>query len=237
MTPREIELIRVAYLGHHQKMKVLLNDGVNVNVFFETQDRTVQNTNGFNNIEIRNGYTPLMAACVKGHVRTIETLLSFGADINQCTHDDSPLSIALFNRRSDAVIKLLECGVDVNWQNRIGNTVLFETFKYHKGKTRHLLSLLLEYGANPNHTNLSGAVPILYELSNGLSNKEVIKLLLDYKADPYIKDHQDRDFFSYANILNQNDLIDFVKNYLDQIELNEVIEIDAYLEYSDKINF
>jgi len=63
--------------------------------------------------------------------------------------------------------------------------------KYAEAET-----LLKEYKADPNMANLKGLTPLIVACS--LRNIPLVKLLLEYGADPYQKDNSGKDSFGYT---------------------------------------
>lgn len=58
--------------------------------------------------------------------------------------------------------------------------------------------LLEKYHANPNIGNESNRIPLIYAIQQK-KDLPLIKLLLTHKADPYLKDHFNKNAFDYAN--------------------------------------
>jgi ankyrin repeat protein len=157
------------------------------------------------------GLTPLIFAAREGDLESAKLLLDAGAPINQVTeYGWTPLLTAVNNRNYQLAKHLLERGADPNIANKGGWTPLYLAtdnrnieggdYPVPKGDMDHLdiIKLLLEKGADPNKkvkdNTLTrtiftmqwffedGATPFIRAAQS--SDTVLMKLLLDYKADP-----------------------------------------------------
>lgn len=74
-----------------------------------------------------NGATPLIIACVYGHLKVVQVLMENGTDINKSLPKDdgyTPLFIACMNGRLDVARLLVEKGADMNKATKMGDTPL-----------------------------------------------------------------------------------------------------------------
>jgi len=76
-----------------------------------------------------------------------------------------------------------------------------------------LVKLLLESKANPNKTDFSGTPPIMYT-----SNVEIIKLLVDNKADLHLKNDYGSSALDWALESNNQKLINLLQYYSTKME-------------------
>lgn len=117
-----------------------------------------------------------------GDVQAVKTLLMFGADVNAQTDEGlKALSIASWNLdqvpHQEIATILIEQGADVNAQDLDGFTPLF---KAADSGLLDLAKLLLEHGADPNHsTKRMGTVLNAALLGD---HQEVVELLKQYGA-------------------------------------------------------
>jgi ankyrin repeat protein len=154
------------------------------------------------------GSTPLMIACERDSVRTVELLLDTGAAI------EANGKRAINEARSEKVMRLLteKGGADVNCIDDCGNwplevaaaandTSCVDWLIAHgalvdltstgatalhtaiRADAREAAQLLLQHGANPNAQDVDGCTP-LFETQS----REAIQLLLNHGADPKITD-------------------------------------------------
>ncbi|MGO8835980.1 MAG: ankyrin repeat domain-containing protein [Limisphaerales bacterium] len=131
------------------------------------------------NIEGANHHVPLLAAARNGNRAMVELLLSRGADVNaKEVTGQTPLHIAA-NKGFQAVVEVLLANkADVNAQDDSGNTPLHLT----AGDQVKIIQMLLAAGANPNAENKAGRTPTSFATERG--SPEIVKMLLDAKADP-----------------------------------------------------
>lgn len=160
------------------------------------------------------GAAPLILAATKGYQKIIENLLKHQANPNQSRADgQSPLLLAIQHTANPAVVKvLLEGGADCNQSHPNGETPLSQTiesvkffFGPTKGKVEEITKLLLEHRADPNQPykkierrffskytsqnqeekeNESSLLHLAIQTEKTIS----VKLLLEHKADPNLKD-------------------------------------------------
>jgi ankyrin repeat protein len=134
------DLIDAASRGDLKKVKMLLNEGADVN----TRDI--------------NGRTPLHYAAARGHLDTVKFLVDRGADVNTRNVDGwTPLHEAAAWGHLDVVEFLLDRGADVNAKNIYGWTPL-----HYAAAWGHLdiAKLLLDRGADINAKNGDGKTPL-----------------------------------------------------------------------------
>ena len=157
------------------------------------------------------GLTPLIFAAREGDLESAKLLIDAGAPVNQVTeYGWTPLLTAVNNRNYQLAKYLLEKGADPNIANKGGWTPLYLAtdnrnieggdYPVPKADMDHLdiIKALLEKGADPNKkvkdNTLTrtiftmqwffedGATPFIRAAQS--SDTELMKLLLQYKADP-----------------------------------------------------
>ena len=154
-----------------------------------------------------SGATPLDASIYGGHRPIFDYLISKGADVNAVGYGDYTVLMAAANQGTPEMLKiLLEHGADPNLPSpKTGETPLHAAAAKNAGQSSTLecVRLLLEAGANPNakakfgiptetyyrDIKVVGETPL--HLAAAYGSKELIQLLLNYKADPSIKDDRD----------------------------------------------
>jgi len=159
------------------------------------------------------GLTALVFAAREGDIDSAKALVDGGAKINQTTeYGWTPLLTAVNNRNYALAGMLIERGADVNLPNKGGWTPLYLAtdnrnieggdYPVPKPDLDHLeiIRALLKHGADPNarvHDNTltrtiftmqwffeDGATAFVRAAQS--SDIELIKLLLEYKADPFM---------------------------------------------------
>lgn len=106
-----------------------------------------------------------------------------GAPLEKTDSDDrTPLAISCSNNRIECARVLITYGANVNVTDKNGNTPLLESLNQYLGVNYDLIKLLLDSGANPNHMNNFGQIPLVNvirrssetNLEGALSVKELI---------------------------------------------------------------
>ncbi len=149
------------------------------------------------------GATPLDAAIYGGHKHIFDYLISQGADVNSIGYEDGTMLMAAANQGKFEMLHiLLENGADPNLASPLtGETPLHAaTAKGFDPGTLECVQLLLEAGANPNAKAKSGIPTATYyrdikvvgetplHLAAAYGSSAMIKVLLQYNADPSLKD-------------------------------------------------
>ncbi|NOY23291.1 MAG: hypothetical protein GXO70_07260 [Acidobacteria bacterium] len=110
-------------------------------------------------------------------------LINHGADITVRTDmGETLLHLAVANRMNTLALSLLKRKADVNAEDNIGWTALFEPTDFKTAL------LLLENGADPNHQSHDGSTPLMWAATRG--NETMIRLLLNHGANPDIKNQK-----------------------------------------------
>ena len=160
------------------------------------------------------GLTALVFAAREGDVESAKALLDRGARINQTTeYGWTPLLTAVNNRNYALAKMLIDRGADVNIANKGGWTPLYLAtdnrnieggdYPVPKPDLDHLeiIKALLQHGANPNarirdNTLTRTIFTMQWFFEDGAtafvraaqsSDTELLKVLLEYKADPFLK--------------------------------------------------
>jgi ankyrin repeat protein len=119
----------------------------------------------------------------------VDFLLECGADVNvvNWANNGNPLMVdAFLRRRIDTIKKLLDRGADPNAKDNVGTSILISAVKV-ESKTlgaddrEELISLLLNYGANPNDSDLWGKSAASFIVERGLFS--LVPLLMEKGLD------------------------------------------------------
>ena len=145
-----------------------------------------------------DGSTPLQWAVYKGDVAEVRRLLDDGADPNLANeYGASPMSLAAEVANTEILNLLLASGADADSPNQDGQTALMAV-----ARTGNVAAAkaLLEHGANPNarirdNTLTRTIFTMQWFFEDGAtafvraaqsSDTELMKLLLQYRADPFL---------------------------------------------------
>lgn len=110
----------------------------------------------------------------------VEVLLCSGADSRvQCKDGRTPLHIAAFFRKEEAVRSLLAHGANIDAQDLCGNTPLHDVAGQVQSDCADLVRFLLSCGANGNIKNNRGQTP--QDLAFKKGNHAITRVFLDYK--------------------------------------------------------
>jgi len=180
-------LFWAALLGHADVVEYLLNNGLPVDprnkkmrmdlfITSYVEGRSWYNlTENQDGLVFKNctlgGYTPLAAACVRGHEKVMAMLIAAGADINTLDNQgDTPLIIAAQHGCIKAVKLLLSKGAAVNTANKAGNTALIVA----AGNSHaDVVRTLIRHKAEVNIKNVRGQTAI------ALTSKKPIRRMLE----------------------------------------------------------
>jgi len=102
------------------------------------------------------GWTPLTHAAYHDAYQAAVHLIDHGADVDDNTERDTPLTLAAKSGRLDMVKLLVGAGADVNARGHAGRTALHEAASYYHVST---VEALLASGANANLLDDDGTLP------------------------------------------------------------------------------
>jgi ankyrin repeat protein len=146
--------------------------------------------------------TALHAASFQNHLKVVQSLLRYGADVNAVgLWGRTPLLLASVRRHLEVVRWLLEHGADVNAKDVNDWTSLHLAAYYGHfeiGRT------LLMHNANTDSRNNSGCTP-LHEATN-YGHVDIVRLLLNHGADPKAFENRHRTSLHLASSLGHLDI-------------------------------
>jgi ankyrin repeat protein len=122
---------------------------------------------------------PLIDAIAESQQEIVDAMLEAKADLNVVNQDLTPLMVSVRTERADIVERLLRAGANPNQGTAFEPLPLFTAVGWGT-KASAMVEALLKHGADPNFVNRDSQTPMFF----GLSQPEILQLLLDYKADP-----------------------------------------------------
>ena len=159
------------------------------------------------NLRTRHGgWTALMYAAHHGRIDVIDRLLqNENCQINiQNNFGGIAIFYATQRGHSEIVDKLIVNGSDIWHIKRDGQTLLHYA---SRSKNKELLKRILSLGLDVNQQDICGWTPLMIAVK--FSKKEDVEILLEYDADPRIKNNEGKTAWDYAkneqikNLLNQ----------------------------------
>ena len=160
-------LITAVKQGDIQKVKSLLNQGVDINATepsigatalfgasFKGQTdmvRILLEKKADPDIPSNNGYTPLYAAIQEGHTEIVDLLIEYETNLDiQSRNGWTALMKAVETRKSTMISKLLDTGAKIDiWNNQNATAMDIAC----QNKMYNVIKNMLEKGASPNATN------------------------------------------------------------------------------------
>ena len=144
----------------------------------------------------------------KGTVEQAKEVLKTNPKALNSVNDDgySPLILACYRGNNEVVKFLIDKGCDVNQSSSMGTPLMAAVVKGNMEAAK----LLLLKNANPNNTDNNGTTALIYATS--VKNYELVALLVEAKANPDLKDNRGNSAFDYAILLNDDKLIETLKN-------------------------
>ena len=161
---RTTPLIEAAIGGHLDVVRLLVDNGADVNIQGESWQ------------------APLHFAAAEGHVEIVRFLLAHGADVSLFKPHTTPLHAAASRGQVEVARILLYHGAGVNWKGDDEATPLEVAASNEQPE---MVKLLLDNGADVNSRGLYGRTPLHIAAMKG--NVEIGRMLLEHGADPALK--------------------------------------------------
>jgi hypothetical protein len=158
-------------------------------------------------VDVRDGdgRTPLLLATRANHIAVARTLIEAGADVNaKDAIQDSPFLYAGAEGRVEILKMTLAAGADLKSTNRYGGTALIPAC--HHGHVE-AVKVLLETTIDVDHVNNLGWTALLEAVilgDGGPVHTEIVRLLLEARANPNIADRDGRIPLAHARRLGHD---------------------------------
>lgn len=131
-------------------------------------------------VTLQNRDTPLIFAAWKGHYEIVKLLIAAGANVNHRNNSYSnPFDYAIRHQHEDIAIELLNGGVDPDYVDSRGNTILLTAAT--EKKFQKLIKAVLAKGANINAKSLEGNTALM--ISCKKKDTDTFFTLLDWSTN------------------------------------------------------
>jgi len=196
------ELVQNLVHNELNKVKALLDSGVDVNMIISSTDSL------------------LMTACRYSNSDMVKLLLTYNPNIDyqdEYGNNSLTLAVANFDNYKGMIPLLLEAGADPN--SKVGSSGQINFTALGKITSQALISkneedyriieMFLSHGANANLAPKTGTTPLMQAAYKG--DVRLVKLFLEYRADPNLKDKQGSTALDMAKKKNQQEVIDLLQ--------------------------
>lgn len=230
------DLHLAAFLGFVDAVKLLLENGSDINLLSQGSGRTALYVTAISkNIDTakylmkegaktetpdKAGYTALTAAVIVADPEMVEALVEGGAkmDVRSSANNLTPLVMAATNpdpfkhKNYIKIMKfLLDRKADVNFQASDGRTPLIAAAMVaDQSQGLEKVALLLDEGAKPDLVKHGGETALM--LAAGRGNDKIVELLIDKGADVNLKNGAGESAMSYAKRSGKNAIVAFLES-------------------------
>lgn len=223
---KSLEFLGACADGKIEAVKTYINEGIDVNFQNEYGDAALLYVMRFAlydtnrdllkhlisedaNLDIQNnkGQTALIQAAGDGDIEACKLLLDNNANPNIENKDGkTALFLASFSWYKEVVELLINRGANIDHRDKLGKTTLI--YMAQRGQ-KDFVSLLINKKANPNIQDNEGDTAIIKAINNiDLPYHNIIKELIDYKADILIKNNNNKTVLDIS--IDKNDYVSIV---------------------------
>lgn len=148
-------------------------------------------------------------AALNGDLEGIRSMLRLGMDVNVTEEEGrTALMFAGYNGHTEIVKLLIERGAVVDLRDQADRTALLYAAT---GPFPESVKVLLEKGAKPNVIdNGEHFSPLMHAAAEG--NLDVVKILLEFGADPVLKDVDGDTAESFARQKGHTEVVEYLKS-------------------------
>jgi ankyrin repeat protein len=152
----------------------------------------------------------LRQAALDGKIDEVKQLLEAGTNVNAPNAEGrNALMSAAFNGHSGIVLTLLDSGAALERRDLVGRTALFYA---STGPFPETVKILLDKGAEPNIVDSEEHFsPLMFAASEG--NLEVVRILMEYKADPALTDVDGDNAETFARQAGHIEVAEFLHSF------------------------
>lgn len=208
-------LIRAVQVGHIEIIRVLLDNGADINYV---------NPSGMTLLSViiekyRIAHAEENTENTEKYKSIINFLIENNINLNYCDSDgNTPLTLALKKDLPELAKEMIIKGVNVNYVDADGNSLLSIALNKVESNSLYeeIASLMIEKGANLNHIDKDGHTPITISIDKDL--RELVKLMVEKGANLIQIDAKGRYPFKMVSDKNDAEIIKlFRKNGINWI--------------------
>lgn len=252
---RNVSFDALAYGDNNMIDELLTDTKIDLNIVDIEGETILHNKNVLNNDELatkllekganpticdKDGNSFLVYSALRGKAgeAILDTAIRCGCDLNSTVaNNNSILMEVMFaftkiskaeqNRRKglrNIAKKLLDNGLDIDSINNDGETVLFNTIRANDIES---CAFLLENKVDVNHKNKNHETALSISILKGIHNLDIILLLLEYNANPNIRDNNSKTTLEVLNeiILHVHNIKEIANNEI----LNHISSTGNYM--------
>ena len=154
----------------------------------------------------KDGFAPIHAAAIEGHVGISALLLEHGVDVDsRNVYNQTPLSWAAVCGEIDVGQYLLDCGADINARNNFQATPLYLAAR---GGHVEFVRMLLERGTRIDVRDDEGRAPLHITVESGTI--QAARLLLEHGADVNARDDAGR---TPSQVTTRQEILELLSEY------------------------
>ena len=149
-------------------------------------------------------------AALTGNIEIVKSMLEQGVDVNgKDLEGTTALMLSSYNGHTNIVKLLLDNGAHIEARSKVGRTALMFV---STGPFPETVTLLLENDASVNAVDHDEHfTPLMHAAAEGLL--EIVKILLEYGADPSLRDIDGDTAASFALQNGHKDVVNLLKKY------------------------
>ncbi len=175
----------------------------------DDKHKQTQQTSGNKEISEPTAEEQLRQSALDGNLEKVKEMINGGVNVNSPDSEGhTALMFAAFNGHSDIVLLLLESEAAIDRRDLVGRTALLYG---STGPFPETVKILLDKGAKPNIIDSEEHFsPLMHAAAEG--NLDVVKVLIEYGADPGLKDVDGDNAETFARQNGHREVADYISS-------------------------